>query len=252
MTDRIDRFLIFLINLCAQVQGNPIFLQKDHYFSHLCLLTYLRSDLPGFFLTDPLYLCQSFRFFLDNTQAVISKSFHDPACQRFTDSFNGTTSQITADAFRICRLNDLVLLHLKLFAIIGIIFHLSGNPQHCPLHITLKNTGNDQFLFFIVCRQHTIAVALVAVDHMVYKNLQCFQIVPFLVMRSWKPIHVPHVLGSLPRYKIRAAFGSPFHFLFFYTEPVLRFICSYSICASPRLFCSVDSFARSAIAVSLK
>ena len=146
-------------------------MQEHECTSHILFLFYLHGDLLCFAQTDPFYLCQPFRLFFDNAQTVIPKPFYDPAGKRFTNALDRTASQIAADTFRIRRFNDLVLLHLKLLAVIGIVFRLSGDPQHCPLHISLKNAGNDQLFFFIICGQHTIPVALVVVDHMVYKYL---------------------------------------------------------------------------------
>ena len=61
---------VFLIDLCTKIQGNPIFLQKHHCFSHVRFLRDLSCDLPGFLLADPFDFCQTLRFFLHDPQRI--------------------------------------------------------------------------------------------------------------------------------------------------------------------------------------
>ena len=181
LKDRIDRFLIFLINLCAQVQGNPIFLQKDHYFSHLCLLTYLRSDLPGFFLTDPLYLCKPLRLFFYDTECVISKLPHDPGSQCSTDSPDGARTQITF--YSICILRHLLCKRtdLKLFAIYRMMDIYSGCFNRCPLCDRRETSHAGQlFLFFCTFQYHNcISVIFISKNNMIYVSCDSFTHVLF-------------------------------------------------------------------------
>ena len=133
LQDRIDRFLIFLVNLCTQIQGNAVFLQKDHSLAHIRLLTYLCCDLPGFFLADSFYLSKPFRLFFYDPKSIIPESPHNPGSQCSTNSFNSTGTQIAFYSISILRHLLCKGTDLKLFSIHRMMSIYSGCFNRCPL-----------------------------------------------------------------------------------------------------------------------
>ena len=94
---------IFLIDLGSKIQGNPIFLQEHHRFSHIRLLGNLSSDFPGLLFTDPLHLCQSFRLFFHDSQGVLAEIPDDSRSQCNSHSLNRSGTKITLHCLGILR-----------------------------------------------------------------------------------------------------------------------------------------------------
>src|SRR5699024_10017048 len=95
LMDIVHGIAVLLINLRAQIQRDPIFLQKHHRPAHVGLFLYLHRDLPGLFFTDPFDLRNALRFFFRDSERIFSKTADDPRRQRRADAFYRSGTQIS-------------------------------------------------------------------------------------------------------------------------------------------------------------
>ena len=89
---------ICIVYLDSQGIGNPEFLQIDHRLPHPLLFLQQGADFHGFPFTYPLDFRKTFRFFLHNTEGILSE-FPDNSCRkRRAYPFYRPGSQIALDA----------------------------------------------------------------------------------------------------------------------------------------------------------
>ena len=144
----IEGFSVFLINFRSQIQGNPIFLQKDHRFAHLCFLRDLSGNLPCLFFTDPFNLCQTFRFFLHDPDRICPELAHDPGCQSCSDPFDRAGTQIAFHGLCVLRHFFHKRRNLKLFAVHRMMRIDSRSLDRCSLRDRGKTSHASQLLLF--------------------------------------------------------------------------------------------------------
>ena len=167
---------VLLINLCPQIQRNPVFLQKDHGTAHICLLSHLFCDLHCFFLADPFNLCQTFRFFLHDPYGIISETSYNPCSKCRTDSLNSTGAQITLHRKSIFRHFLRVRRNLKLSAINRVCCIISHCFYGRPLGKSRKISHAGQFRIILRSLHHHdgISIIFISKDHMIYISCNCF------------------------------------------------------------------------------
>ena len=187
LKNTVNRISVFLIDFCPQIQGDPIFLQKHHCFSHICLFFHLSSDLAGLFFTDSLDLSQTLGLFFHDPKSICPKPADDPGSQSRSDPLNSPGAKVALHCHGIlrhffCKRGD-----LKLFSINMMIDKISGSLNGGSLTDYRKSSHTGQFLIVAFCsfqNKNRISVVFISEYNMV--NISCYAFthltLPFLLL----------------------------------------------------------------------
>ena len=183
--DGIKTHTVGIINPDCQGIGYAILLKIDQRIPQILFFFNLQCYLLRLSFADTFNLCQTFRFFLHDSQGIIAKLFHDSGRQCRTHALYCPGSQISLNSHTIRRSYGSIGAELELPAVHRMLNIVPLCRDILSLCETLRHTHAGNLLALGNQAEHSITIFFVLKDDVIHIAVNCFHICsPFCLLVS--------------------------------------------------------------------